>query len=52
MVDYDPAKEAINLSKHGVSLERWADLDIVVTFVDDAMITAKSAIALTVTLTA
>jgi uncharacterized DUF497 family protein len=35
MVDYDPAKEAINLSKHGVSLERWADLDIVVTFVDD-----------------
>jgi uncharacterized protein len=35
MVDYDPAKEAINLSKHGVSLARWIDLDIAVAFVDD-----------------
>ena len=35
MVDFDPAKEAINLSKHGVSLARWADLDIAVAFVDD-----------------
>jgi uncharacterized DUF497 family protein len=35
MVDYDPAKEAINLSKHGVSLARWVDLDIAVAFVDD-----------------
>jgi uncharacterized protein len=35
MVDFDPAKEAINLSKHGVSLARWVDLDILVTFVDD-----------------
>jgi uncharacterized DUF497 family protein len=35
MVDFDPAKEAINLSKHGVSLSRWIDLDIKVTFVDD-----------------
>jgi uncharacterized protein len=35
MVDFDPAKEAINLSKHGVSLARWIDLDIKVTFVDD-----------------
>ena len=26
MVDFDPAKEAINLSKHGVSLARWIDL--------------------------
>ncbi len=33
--DFDPAKEAINLSKHGVSLARWVDLDIKVTFVDD-----------------
>jgi len=35
MVDFDPAKEAINLSKHGVSLARWVDLDIAVAFVDD-----------------
>jgi uncharacterized protein len=35
MADYDPAKEAINLAKHGVSLARWADLDIAVAFVDD-----------------
>jgi uncharacterized protein len=35
MVDCDPAKEAINLSKYGVSLSRWIDLDIKVTFVDD-----------------
>jgi uncharacterized DUF497 family protein len=35
MTDFDPAKEAINLSKHGVSLARWVDLDIKVTFVDD-----------------
>jgi uncharacterized protein len=35
MVDFDPAKEAINLSKHGVSLARWVDLDIAVAIVDD-----------------
>jgi uncharacterized protein len=35
MVDFDLAKEAINLSKHGVSLTRWVDLDIKVAFVDD-----------------
>jgi uncharacterized DUF497 family protein len=35
MIDFDPAKEAINLSKHGVSLARWVDLDIAVAFVDD-----------------
>ena len=35
MVDFDPAKEAINLSKHGVSLTRSIDLDIKTTFVDD-----------------
>jgi hypothetical protein len=35
MADFDPAKDAINRSKHGVSLARWVDLDIKVTFVDD-----------------
>jgi uncharacterized DUF497 family protein len=35
MSNFDPAKEAINLSKHRVSLARWVDLDIKVTFVDD-----------------
>jgi uncharacterized DUF497 family protein len=34
-VDFDPAKDAINLSKHGVSLARWVDLDMKVTFIDD-----------------
>jgi uncharacterized DUF497 family protein len=35
MTDFDPAKEAANLSKHGISLARWVDLDIKVTVVDD-----------------
>jgi uncharacterized DUF497 family protein len=35
MIDFDPAKEAINMSKHDVSLARWVDLDMKVTFVDD-----------------
>ncbi len=35
MVDFDPDKEATNLSKHGISLSRWIDLDIQTTFVDD-----------------
>jgi uncharacterized DUF497 family protein len=35
MVDFDPAKEAINLAKHGVSLARWVDLDMKKTLVDD-----------------
>jgi uncharacterized DUF497 family protein len=35
MIDFDPAKEAINLAKHGVSLARSVDLDIKRTFVDD-----------------
>jgi uncharacterized DUF497 family protein len=26
--DFDPAKEAINLAKHGISLARWVDLDV------------------------
>ena len=35
MADFDPAKDTVNLSKHGISLARWIDLDIKVTFVDD-----------------
>lgn len=35
MDDFDPAKDARNLSKHGVSLSRWVDLDIKKTIVDD-----------------
>jgi len=35
MVDFDSAKEAINLSKHGVSLARWVDLEIQAIVVDD-----------------
>ena len=35
MADFDPAKEAINLAKHGMSLARWVDLDMKTTFVDD-----------------
>ena len=35
MADFDPAKGAINLAKHGVSLARWVDLDMKRTFVDD-----------------
>jgi hypothetical protein len=34
MADFDPAKDAINRSKHGISLARWVDLDMSVTFVD------------------
>jgi uncharacterized DUF497 family protein len=34
MVDFDPAKEAINLSKHRISLARWINIDMKVTFVD------------------
>jgi uncharacterized DUF497 family protein len=35
MAEFDPAKEAINLSKHGVSLARWVDLDIFAIVRDD-----------------
>jgi uncharacterized DUF497 family protein len=34
MSDFDPAKEAINLSKHGISLARWIDIDMKITFID------------------
>ncbi len=35
MIDFDPAKEAINLSKHGVSLARWVDLEVLAIVKDD-----------------
>jgi uncharacterized DUF497 family protein len=35
MADFDPAKEAINLAKHGVSLARWVDLNMKKIVVDD-----------------
>jgi len=35
MIDFDPAKDTFNLSKHGVSLARWVDLDIKTTLIDD-----------------
>jgi len=35
MVDFDPAKEAVNLSKHGVSLARWVDLEALAIVRDD-----------------
>ena len=34
MSDFDPTKEAINLSKHRISLARWIDIDMKITFVD------------------
>jgi uncharacterized DUF497 family protein len=34
MSDFDPAKEASNLSKHGISLARWIDMDMKITVVD------------------
>jgi uncharacterized DUF497 family protein len=35
MADFDPAKEAANLSKHGISLARWVDLEILAIVGDD-----------------
>ena len=35
MPDFDPAKEAINLAKHGISLARWVDLDVLAIIRDD-----------------
>ena len=28
MVDFDPAKDAANVDKHGISLGRWVDMEI------------------------
>jgi uncharacterized DUF497 family protein len=27
MADFDPAKDAINQAKHGISLARWVDME-------------------------
>ncbi len=35
MAEFDPAKEALNVAKHRISLARWVDLDIKVTYEDD-----------------
>ena len=35
MADFDPAKEATNLEKHGISLARWEDMTAPVTVVDE-----------------
>lgn len=35
MSDFDPAKEAKNREKHHISLERWIDIDMKITYVDD-----------------
>ena len=35
MDDFDPVKDVVNQEKHGVSLARWVDLDIITTYVDD-----------------
>ena len=35
MDDFGPAKEAINLSKHAISLARWIDLDVFAIISDD-----------------
>jgi uncharacterized protein len=35
MADFDPAKDALNLSKHGISLARWIELDMKTTVIDD-----------------
>ena len=35
MDDFDPAKDAINQSKHGLSLARWVDLEVLAIVNDD-----------------
>jgi uncharacterized DUF497 family protein len=35
MADFDPAKEAANLSKHGISLARRVDLEVSAVVRDD-----------------
>jgi uncharacterized DUF497 family protein len=35
MSDFDPAKEAINLAKHRISLARWVDLEVSAIVRDD-----------------
>ena len=45
MSDFDPVKEAINLSKHGISLARWVDLEISTIVPDDRFDYGERAIA-------
>jgi|GEM_PF-4710200 len=47
MVDFDPAKEATNLAKHGVSLARWVDLEVLAIVRDNRFTTANPDIART-----
>jgi uncharacterized DUF497 family protein len=35
MADFDPAKEAINLAKHHISLARWVELEVLAIVDDD-----------------
>ena len=35
MADFDPSKEAISLTKHGISLARWIDLEVFAIVRDD-----------------
>lgn len=35
IIEYDPAKEEANIQKHGISLERASDLDILALLEDD-----------------
>jgi hypothetical protein len=52
MSEFDPAKEAINLAKHRISLARWVDLEDSLSSRTIASITANLDIALTVISTA
>jgi uncharacterized DUF497 family protein len=45
MADFDPAKEAINLAKHGISLARWIDLRFSPSLPTTVLITANPDIA-------
>ncbi len=35
LIEFDPAKDAANIAKHGVSLARAADLEIIAVLEDD-----------------
>lgn len=35
IIEYDPAKEQANIQKHGISLERAGDIDILALLEDD-----------------
>jgi uncharacterized DUF497 family protein len=52
MSDFDPAKEAINLAKHRISLARWVDLEDFTIVPDDRFDYGEPRYALTVISTA